>query len=49
LESQIKVEPLHGGKTSIGVRQSETSWFKGAIYQIRISPEALNPSQFLKF
>jgi hypothetical protein len=49
LESQIQVEPLHGGKTSVGVRQSETSWFKGAIYQIRISPEALNPSQFLNF
>jgi hypothetical protein len=49
LESQIKVAPLRGGKTSIGVRQNEQSWFKGAIYKIKISPEALYPNQFLKF
>lgn len=49
LEGQIKIEPLKGGKTSIGVRQNEKSWFKGAIYKIRISPEALYPNQFLKF
>jgi hypothetical protein len=49
LESQIRIEPLTGGKTSVGVRQNEKSWFKGAIYRIRISPEALNPLQFLPF
>lgn len=49
LESMIEFAPLHGGKTSVGVRQSETSWFKGAIYEIRISREALVPSHFLKF
>lgn len=49
LESRIAVLPLKGGKTSIGVRQNEQSWFKGAIYKIRISPEALIPEQFLKF
>lgn len=49
LESQINVTPLHGGKTSIGVRQNEQSWFKGNIFKIRISPEALSASNFMNF
>ena len=48
LEGRIAILPLKGGKTSIGVRQNEQSWFKGAIYKIRISPEVLSPGQFLK-
>ena len=48
LESNIAFVPIQGGKTSVGVRQSETSWFKGAIYEIRITGKALIPSQFLK-
>ncbi|MCX6236088.1 MAG: LamG domain-containing protein [Bacteroidia bacterium] len=48
LESAIEIVPLAEGKTSIGVRQNEQSWFKGAIYKIRISPEALNPVNFMK-
>ncbi len=48
LESSIEFAPLHGGRTSIGVRQSETSWFRGEIYEIRISGDALVPSQFLR-
>jgi hypothetical protein len=48
LESMIEFAPLHGGKTSLAVRQNSTSWFKGEIYEIRISHEALVPSQFLK-
>ena len=48
LESQVEIAPLTGGKTSIGVRQNEQSWFKGAIYKIRISPEALTPVRFMK-
>jgi hypothetical protein len=49
LESQIKTVPLQRGKTSIGVRQNEQSWFKGAIYKIRISPETLDPVNFMNF
>lgn len=49
LESQIEIIPLQGGKTSIGVRQNEQSWFKGAIFKIRISPEALKSKDFLTF
>lgn len=49
LESQIEIIPLQGGKTSIGARQNEQSWFKGAIYKIRISPKALKTNDFLTF
>jgi len=49
LESQIELTPFQDGKTSIGVRQDERSWFKGAIYKIRITPEALNPSEFMTY
>lgn len=37
------------GKTSIGVRLNEQSWFKGTIYKIRISPEALSPNNFMTY
>lgn len=47
LEANIHLVPLKGGKTSIGVRQNEVSWFKGAIYKIRITPEALKPDNFM--
>jgi hypothetical protein len=46
LHSQINLTPLLTGKTSIGVRQNEQSWFKGAIYNIRITPKALNTKHF---
>jgi len=49
LEGKISMTPLVGGKTSIGVRQNEVSWFKGAIYKIRITPKALSPVGFMKF
>lgn len=49
LESMIEFQPFEGGKTSLGVRQNELSWFKGAIYCIRITPKILKPKQFLKY
>jgi hypothetical protein len=49
LESYLGITPLRVGKTSIGVRQNEVSWFKGAIYKIRITPEALKPKNFMKY
>jgi hypothetical protein len=48
LESQINMIPLLTGKTSIGVRQNNKSWFKGSIYKIKITPKALHPKQFIK-
>lgn len=47
LAGKIEMTPLRVGKTSIGVRQNEVSWFKGAIYKIRISPRALKPDDFM--
>jgi len=49
LQEQIPMTPFYSGKTSIGVRQNELSWFKGAIYMIKITPKALLPNQFTKF
>ncbi len=46
IEGKLDITPLRGGKTSIGVRQNGVSWFKGAIYKIRISPRALKPEDF---
>jgi len=47
LEGAITFSPIQTGKTSIGVRLNEQSWFKGAISQIRISPKALKAKDFL--
>jgi len=47
LEGAIAFSPIQTGKTSIGVRLNEQSWFKGAISQIRISPKALKAKDFL--
>lgn len=49
LESNLGFQPFEGGKTSLGVRQNELSWFKGAIYRIRITPKTLKPKQFFKY
>lgn len=46
LEATISFSPLQTGKTSMGVRLNEQSWFKGAIAFIRITPEALSPEGF---
>jgi hypothetical protein len=48
LEGNVILTPVKGEKTSIGVRQNEVSWFKGAIYKIRITGEALQPESFIK-
>lgn len=37
------------GKTSVGVRQNITSWFKGSIYMIRVTAKALIPEEFMKY
>jgi len=48
LEGIIEMTPVNRGKTSIGVRQNETYWFKGDIFKIRITPEALKPENFIQ-
>lgn len=47
LEATIDFSPIETGKTSIGVRLNELSWFKGAIEQVRITPKALKVEAFL--
>ena len=42
----LPFNPMKKGKTSFGARQNKISWFKGAIYAIRVSPSALNQHQF---
>jgi hypothetical protein len=49
LEGHIVLAPLKGDKTSIGVRQNGVSWFKGAIYKIRITNKALKPENFMPY
>jgi len=41
-EGDIQFEPMSGtGLTSVGVRQNKVSWFKGAIREVRFTPEVL--------
>jgi hypothetical protein len=49
LEGFLKCAPLKSGNTSLGMRQNEVSWFRGSIYEIRVSPKALRPDDFLKY
>ena len=48
LEGTTTVTPMKAGQTSIGVRQNKISWFKGSIYSIKVTPEALIPERFTK-
>jgi hypothetical protein len=48
LSGHVAFSPFDKGTTSIGVRMNKVSWFKGAIYEIRISPKCLLPSEFTK-
>jgi len=48
LEGTIGFSSIDEGKTSIGVRQNKVSWFKGAIYKIRITNKILFPAEFME-
>src|SRR5688572_1432473 len=48
LSTPINYKPQNAGRTSVGVRLNKVSWYKGAVRQLRITPAALAPSQFLK-
>lgn len=41
LTGEVEFPPMGAGRTSIGVRQNRVSWFKGAIAELRFTPEAL--------
>ena len=48
LEIEIAFKPHGPGRTSLGVRINRVCWFKGAIRQVRFTPEALSPKDFLR-
>jgi hypothetical protein len=47
LSGALAVGPLAAGRTSVGVRQNRVHWFKGAISELRFTPRALAPREFL--
>jgi hypothetical protein len=47
LESVVDYTPMGTGKTSVGVRQNQVCWFKGAVARLRFSPQALSPDEFM--
>lgn len=47
LSGPLTITPLVQGKTSIGVRMNRVNWFKGAIREVRFTPRALSPDEFL--
>lgn len=46
LSEPFTYRPIKTGKTSLGVRQNKRSWYKGAIYNVTITPEALSEKDF---
>lgn len=40
---------IENGRTSIGVRQNEHSWFEGSIFKIKITPEQLTLDEFMDY
>lgn len=41
--------PIHqGGRTSLGVRQTLVSWFKGRLHTLRVTPEAIAPARLMR-
>jgi len=47
MNGNLEFKPFASGQMSVGVRQNKISWYKGAIYRIRISEGVLNPDAFL--
>ena len=49
LYEEFSFLPIETGETSIGVRLNKVSWFKGAIYKIRITPKQIKQNDFMNF
>ena len=47
LNGEIVFAAMGAGRTSVGVRQTKVSWFKGLIHSIRITPEALESNRLM--
>jgi len=48
LTGKVEFSPIPDGQISIGVRQTEKSWFKGVIKTIKFTPRPLKPYEFVK-
>lgn len=48
LEGPVAFAPMKPGRTSLGVRQNEVFWFKGAIAEVRFHPKALAAEDLLR-
>jgi hypothetical protein len=48
LNGKVAFSPMRAGTTSVGVRMNKVSWFKGAIYKIRVTPKRLTTAEFMK-
>ena len=44
----LHLSPQKAGGTSVGVRYNKVNYFKGAVLTARMTPRALDPSEFLK-
>jgi len=49
LSTEIEFTPQREGRTSVGTRINEVSWFKGAVRKARFTPRVLPPEEFLAF
>ncbi|HEX5104454.1 MAG TPA: alpha/beta hydrolase fold domain-containing protein [Pirellulaceae bacterium] len=47
LKADLPFAPLGPGQTSLGVRINKVFWYKGAVRQIKITPRALAPQEFV--
>ncbi len=47
-EGELHLTPQGPGHSSIGTRINKVDYFKGAIFEARMTPRALRPEQFLK-
>jgi hypothetical protein len=49
ITGNVDFKPIISGEMSIGARRNKVSWYKGAIYKIKICPEVLEPEDFMTF
>jgi hypothetical protein len=47
LEGTVTFQTMADGQTSAGSRLNRVFWFKGAIKEISVTPQALSPSEFV--
>jgi len=47
-QGELHMAPQKAGQTSVGVRFNKVNYFKGAVRTARMTPRALQPSEFLR-